>query len=50
MCSYGFALRHILKTYASNDVTKIKCIKVKIDFLVHEMVLGMGSDLADYEI
>ena len=28
MCSYGHALRHVMKTFADNDVTKIKSIKV----------------------
>ena len=31
LCSYGIALRHVLKTYANNDVTKIKCIKVRVE-------------------
>ncbi|XP_060596091.1 peroxisomal multifunctional enzyme type 2-like isoform X2 [Ruditapes philippinarum] len=29
MCSFGFATRHVMKTYANNDVSKIKAIKTR---------------------
>ncbi|KAL4227624.1 hypothetical protein ACF0H5_013065 [Mactra antiquata] len=29
MCSFGFATRHVLKTYANNDVSRMKAIKAR---------------------
>ncbi|XP_053405726.1 peroxisomal multifunctional enzyme type 2-like isoform X2 [Mercenaria mercenaria] len=29
MCSFGYATRHVMKTYANNDVSKIKAIKTR---------------------
>jgi len=29
LCSFGYSVRHVMKTYAGNDMSKFKCVKVR---------------------
>ena len=52
LCSFGYAVRHVLKQYCNNDVTKFKAVKVGYNFEHETMFIRVkrkekGSSLFD---
>lgn len=34
LCTFGYAVKHVLAAYCDNDVTKFKCVKVRMNCII----------------